>query len=446
MMPLAQQSELFAPSNGWVPIALEKGGEARWRNESDDVIRLEIGDKMFAVSRQGRGRAGRARFYVPGVTNERGGRLQTRSLDSLANRLLEVLAWQTRHGLELEDLRARVSKVEIKTGISNTPAKRRKAEAEGAKARQLEREDKALAGDAVDDAAEAADAQQTVGRPARQGGNGKLCAAPVRVEWEQRRYIPKNAPGAFARVPASLIGGSREMASGEYRLLQAVLILAQRTGLLTAGKHKLARSAAIDPADVKRFRESLVNRGILRATGRTLKRGIIEYELLTHPALMDGESTDQGGEDGAQTGGNLSGTGGTVPPNKMNEKMNPEDESRARPAFKAPRPAVPGTPERTRAQWRGKEAEKKAALPALDELDYVLCELGNLIGINETIFDPPQGNRGLWITRYREDAVALREAMGEFKLKRDSGTKPRVSPAAMLTDDYKRIRDQRARA
>jgi hypothetical protein len=42
--------------------------------------------------------------------------------------------------------------------------------------------------------------------------------------------------------------------------------------------------------------------------------------------------------------------------------------------------------------------------------------------------------------------VALREAMGEFKLKRDSGTKPRVSPAAMLTDDYKRIRDQRARA
>jgi len=128
----------------------------------------------------------------------------------------------------------------------------------------------------------------------RRESKTKLCLAPITANWPQERYIPKAALGGFARVPIPMIAASQHMARGEYRLLEVVLFCAQGTGLLTAGKERLAELANVDESYVKHCLCSLCNRLILRRTGRILKYGVREYELLTHPWFGENDASERG--------------------------------------------------------------------------------------------------------------------------------------------------------
>lgn len=75
-----------------------------------------------------------------------------------------------------------------------------------------------------------------------------------------------------------------------------MLFCAQGTGLLTAGKDRLAELANVDESYVKHCLRSLCNRLILRRTGRILKYGVREYELLTHPWFGENDASERRGK------------------------------------------------------------------------------------------------------------------------------------------------------
>jgi hypothetical protein len=347
--------------------------KATWRSLDEKTIKLSFGGKEFTVTREGRGVAGNPRFHVNGYTQPDGKLLQGRSIPELVRKLHRFGKAIIRRVDRLEaNMHARFDRLE----------------------------------------------KMASGKAPRVVGQSKLCAAPVRVEWEQRRYIPRNAAGSFARVPEPLIDGSRSMASGEYRLIQAILILAQGTGLLTAGKYRLADLAKVDPADVKRCRDSLVNRGILRPTGRKLPRGLIEYELLTHPFLMAGDLSDAWGEESGTTGGKNVATGGTVPPNKTSQKKNPKDESRAR-----PQPPSSDGSKRTRAQLSDEEKRKRGDFAVSRELtdDDLWRQLFDAVGAPEM-----HDNGRNWSIRHALERDTIATILQDFR----SSQKTVNSPSA----------------
>lgn len=92
--------------------------------------------------------------------------------------------------------------------------------------------------------------------------------------------------------------------------------------------------------------------------------------------------------------------------------------------------------ESTRVLSHGADSED-----ALSDEDEFLGQLTLYVGMSEVAM-----NRGLWITYWREDCVACREMLGQAKLWKAEGKRPRTTPAAMLTDEFKRIRDQRSAA
>jgi hypothetical protein len=263
---------------------------ATWRHRLNDekIIDLIFRGKSFEISREGSGPNGRPRMFINGVRTADGKLFQGRSLLELIRKL----------DLYFDDL------IEIPSQL-----------------RRIERKlDRVLAG----------------GRPRP---STKLCLASVTATWTQERYIPYGALGGFARVPIPLIPVSNTMAAGEYRLLQVILFCAQGSGLLTAGKKRLAKLANIAESDFYRFRDSLHNRQIIRPTGRILKYGIKEYEVLTHPWLCDVGSLPKGGEKTAK-GEEICSTGGrTVLPLKTIKKILTDQTINKKAALNRPQAA-----------------------------------------------------------------------------------------------------------
>jgi len=148
----------------------------------------------------------------------------------------------------------------------------------------------------------------------------KLCLTSIAATWPQERYTPAWAVGGFARVPLPLIRASNIMAAGEYRVLLAILFCAKGTGLLQAGKKTVSKLANVAESDFYHFRDSLHNRQIIRPTGRILRYGTKEYEVLTHSWLCEDESL-LGGEKSANGGEIDAARGRTVPPLKNDKKI-----------------------------------------------------------------------------------------------------------------------------
>jgi hypothetical protein len=367
------------------------GSKATWKPRDKKIIDLTFGRKKLKVTREGRGVAGNPRFHVNGYTQPDGKLLQGRSIPELVRKLYRFGSAIVR----------RLDRIEQKMDA------------------RFDRLEKTIAR----------------GKGGRAAGQSKLCAAPVKVEWEQRRYVPRNALGAFARVPEPLIDGSRQMASGEYRLLQAVLIVAQGSGLLTAGKYRLAELAKIDPADVKRCRDSLVNRGILRPTGKKLPRGMIEYELLTHPWLIAGDLTDGWGEESTMTGGNDAATGGTVPPNKTSQKKKREDESPPREAGSKTGRASHDPPQRTRALSSGEDSKRFARDEdhVGDEVWQSFCTVIREAGRSS---DELVRNGAAWLARWKASRGALALAVEDWKVMTPAARAKIGNPGAYIVSRY----------
>ncbi len=109
------QGEFFDPPGDWVNVELREGGRARWKEEEDGIIRLEVGGHAIQVTRQCTGKTGRPRFYARGLRSENGGVIQARDIGFLARRLDEVLKWHLR-------MEKRLARIEKKVGIIQ-PAK-----------------------------------------------------------------------------------------------------------------------------------------------------------------------------------------------------------------------------------------------------------------------------------------------------------------------------------
>jgi hypothetical protein len=215
---------------------------ATWQHRSNDekIIDLSFRGKPFEVTREGSGPNGRQRMLINGIRKPDGKLFQGRSLLELVHKL-------DLHFNDFVEVPARLQRIEQKLDILVAGTHPRIAKS-------------------------------------------KLCGEKVTATWSQERYVPKASLGGFARVPIPTIAASTFMATGEYRLLQAILFCAQGTGLLMAGKIRLAKLARVSPAHVKRYLRSLRNRQIVRPTGRILKYGVREQELLTHPWLCDDEN------------------------------------------------------------------------------------------------------------------------------------------------------------
>lgn len=137
---------------------------------------------------------------------------------------------------------------------------------------------------------------------------------------------------------------------------------------------------------------------------------------------------------------------GRVPPaRKKSEKTNKskryvydndnDNDSPAPSAAALPRRGPVGT----RALSSGEDSAGPAAkTSAHSREDEALDRLTPIVGMAEMV-----RNRGLWITYYREDSVALAEATGEAELKRRAGVTPRKTWAALVTEEFQRIRDER---
>ena len=250
----------------------------------------------------------------------------------------------------------------------------------------------------------------------RPAGKGKLCTIPITATWTQERYVPKSALGGFSRVPLPVIHASQEMAAGEYRLLQAILFCAQGTGLLTAGKKRLAKLAAVDPADVKHFLRSLCNRALIHPTGSILKSGIREYELLTHPWFVDplltqGEETREGwGKETRGGGEETHKREGTVPPLKTNKTITDKTTN-------------------------------KSSVLAPDGEQELLDQIRQICGEKEV-----RNSGGQWINLIRKGSDSLRgvrAAIEDWKLVRpDLKGGIKKSRGAWLRDRYNRFMDQ----
>ena len=221
----SQQSELqfFALAGGASRYEI-RSHIATWQRRSNDekIVDLSFRGKHFEITQEGSGPGGRPRMFINGIRRPDGRLFQGRSLKELV-RMLDL------HFDDFIEIPARLERMERKLDT-------------------------------------------LIGR--RRESKTKLCLAPITASWPQERYIPKAALGVFARVPVPMIAASQRMARGEYRLLEVVLFCAQGTGLLTAGKERLAVLANVDESYVKHCLRSLCNRLILRRTGRILKYGV----------------------------------------------------------------------------------------------------------------------------------------------------------------------------
>lgn len=287
---MSAQTELFADDAldrsavGWKTWEASGGRMIRYKApEGSSTIELQFADGEECVASRYRKKTGSDQFRL---IHPRFGVVFSRYHSVIA--FLAAVA-QT---MAYTEERERAERAEAESAKHRAREKEERvraeiAEAEAAKYRSREREH----ADAMKEAL--LTAEKNSRRAVR---SNKLCLEPVEVTWPQERYIPRGAPGGFSRVPECLIPASKDFASGEYRLLQAILRRANSTGLLHAGKKTLGREAGIDPADYKRFMESLRNRAILRLTGRTLPTGVQEHELVTGPVFGCGEISPPAGE------------------------------------------------------------------------------------------------------------------------------------------------------
>jgi hypothetical protein len=319
----------------------EVGGKtATWRCRGRDsnIIDLNFDGREFKVTQESTGPQGRPRLLINGFTQPDGKLLQGRSLPELIRTL-----W-----LQGDKIVARLNRVEAR----------------------VDRIEKAIRI-----------------KSTRPRLSSKLCAVPVVATWPEARYVPAGAPGGFSRVPLPLIPASQYMALGEYRLLQVILNFATGTGLWAVGKVKLAERANIDQANVRDFRDSLCNRGIMRPTGVIKGRGCREYELLTHPWLVGDRGNEMLplGDREPPTGGTNGATGGTVPPIKTSNQ-NPDKTIK-----KTPKPLL--------------------ALSAEEEL---LGRIARVCGMGETV-----RSGGMWRNWMREPKklLAIRFALEDFEAK-----------------------------
>jgi len=356
---------------------------ATWQRRSNDekIIDLSFRGKHFEITQEGTGSVGRPRFLVNGIRTPEGKLFQGRGLLELLRKLDDN--WDS-----FVEIPARLERIErrIDTLIGRRP-------------------------------------------PAKT----KLCLVMMTATWHQERYIPKAALGGFARVPIQIIAASQCMAAGEYRVLQAVLFCAQGTGLLAAGKYRLAKLANVDPSDVKTYLLFLSNRRILRPTGEILKHGIKEYEVLTHPWLCE----DQSGEICAVTGGtvppveaevdggkNVRGRGEkcaergeSVPPNKNTSKN----------CLKSTRPST---------RVRVGESDQQTP-PKLDKATRSFCEkellvcLTRIMGPGEMLKNAP-----MWRLRIRSYYLAVIKPIREYYGLSQSERDKIQNPAAWMTDRY----------
>jgi hypothetical protein len=174
---------------------------ATWQRRSNDekIVDLSFRGKRFEITQEGSGPSGRPRMFINGIRRPDRRLFQGRSLKELV-RMLDL------HFDDFIEIPARLERIERKLDT-------------------------------------------LIGR--RRESKTKLCLAPITGNWPQERYIPAVALGGFARVPIPMIAASQHMARGEYRLLEVVLFCGQGTGLLTAGKDRLAELANVHQSYVK---------------------------------------------------------------------------------------------------------------------------------------------------------------------------------------------------
>jgi hypothetical protein len=338
---------------------------ATWQRRANDekIVDLSFRGKRFEVTREGSGPGGRPRMFINGIRTPDGKLFQGRSLTELVRKL-------ARHFDDFVEIPARLQRMERKL-------------------------DTLLA--------------------ARRPSKTKLCLALMTATWPQERYIPKAALGGFARVPIPIIAASQCMAAGEYRLLQAVLFCAQGSGLLTAGKNRLAKLAKVGEAHVKHYIRSLCNRLILRPTGRIARYGVREHELLTHPWLI--EDHENGGQQTASGGQICAGRGTTVVP----LKTNGEDERNR---------------ERNRESIREGKSDQKTP-PEMDKFTRSYCE-EELLGLLSRYLKPSEiiQNGPMWRGRIKVSAKAIIEVIKLYHGLSPEKRSQIRNPAAWFTDQY----------
>lgn len=437
MSPQTTQLTLFSEAgkseadSEWKRFDSAEGIAVRYRYTGEKTIGYELPNgETGEVSRQSQNR-----WYVA-FTNADGKRvgLQGRGNDPKNALVALIAAYQVREATLLARCR----------------------EAEAAQAREREREAVEKLIRVTTHGIDAQPADRAEEEKPGKKVSAKLCQNPVPITWEQRRYIPSKAGGHFARTPEKLIARSTDFAAGEFRVFLASIEMATGTGRVW-GKETLARIANVHPKDVKMFRESLANRGLMRRTGEKEGRAFV-WELLTNEdygltyhanasksstGIEGGTSAGMGGTSGSM-GGTFAGEGGTVPPQEtiLHQTASKEELSRV-PSRNGGRPTkapVSAPTSENRSQRRGKESEKNRS----SDLNYTLDRIRDLVGLKE-LMPQPEGSLGLWHTYYQEDAVALNEAIGEIKNRVASGVVIKKSAAAALTHEYKRIRDERAR-
>lgn len=326
---------------------------ATWQHRSNDekIIDLSFRRKRFEVTREGSGPNGRPRMLINGIRKPDGKLFQGRSL-------LELVRELDRHFNDFVEMPARLQRIERKLDVLVAAASPRIAKT-------------------------------------------KLCCEMVTANWPQERYVPKASLGGFARLPLPSIPASQLMAAGEFRTLLAILFCAQGTGLLTAGKKRLAKIAKVEESDVKHYLRSLSNRQLVRRTGRVLEPyRVNEYELLTHPWLCDVENLSNGGEKSAKGGEFSAERGGTVPPLKTIKKIDDKKINR-----------------------------QTINRPQEEEL---LSRLHKLCSSEEMKKNGPG-----WRTWIREDSRALRAAIDDLAVRRDNYHLGHVrNPGAYINERY----------
>jgi hypothetical protein len=342
---------------------------AMWRpRRGTKIIDLRHREKDFEVAQESRGPLGRPRYFIKGFRQPDGKLLQGRQLTDLIQKLDYFWAG-------LITIPSQLNRIEHKVDLLLESRKR--------------------------------------------SSKTKLCLKPIAVTWPQRRYIPKGSFGLFARVPLPMIPASQSMAAGEYRLLMAILVCVQGSGLLAAGRKRLGKIANVHRAHVREYLESICNRAILRPTGNKTAAGAIEYELLTHPWLCDVDLLPSGEQNPAQG------------------EQSPEENSARGGATVAPLKTSKTIPDKTI------NRPKATRLQEEDEL------LEQIAQISQKEKDE---KGGIWRKRMRGPwpyKKAVRYAIEDWKLCTPDQRKKIRNPGAWLTDRFlralKKIADAEAK-